>query len=340
MGTNSSRSLRDILFTAVTAAGMLFGKVSELRSQEPLPTPDESPTLLIAGGVIMKPGIWADKERCGAPWSAMPQKDLDPWGFFAKAVELTGKENPNIVIITSAAGDDATVLGENYVEILKSLFPGSVVHYIDYVTPEKDAKFKQFISDAHLLIGTGGDQWDALNAFGTKTETYAALQKFKGVFATNSALSMTLGEGVLRRPDKFIKAMDIETRPGWGFVKKAVIDTHMKRIDSAMEAENISGRWDRLLDAMERYPGFSGFGVDERTALIKKNNTCTVFGEQSAYFAVPQGRAHSFSEDKMLRYRPDVKTVFEFRNDDRFCSEKLRMEPKLNPQSQSPARQR
>ena len=66
-----------------------------------------------------------------------------------------------------------------------------------------------------------------------------------------------------------IRHNNLETAPGLGLVKTAIIDQHfLKR-----------SRYNRLFSALVDFPKLTGIGIDESTAIIVVGNTATVVGD-------------------------------------------------------------
>ena len=124
----------------LAAAGISASGMQNLAASEPLLEQFPATLMIGGGGPIVKPGLWADLQRCGATFSTVPVEYQDVWKFLRESIRQTGKENPNIVVITAAAGavdineDEAELYGQNYTALLRSLSPNSKVNYIAEVT--------------------------------------------------------------------------------------------------------------------------------------------------------------------------------------------------------------
>src|SRR5438067_1932543 len=59
---------------------------------------------------------------------------------------------------------------------------------------------------------------------------------------------------------------------GFGFLPGFIVDQHFLRRD----------RVNRLLGALDRYPGYAGLGIDEQTAVVVRGRTLTVVGNSYA----------------------------------------------------------
>lgn len=350
MNGNRRDFLRSLLTTATLAVG-LPGLASEDLSFIPKKLPS---TLILAGGIVTKPGFWAEQQRCGASWNSLPTEHQDLWKFFGESIRQTGKQSPTIVVISAAAGDtdinkdEAVLYGQNYVGILRNLSPGSKVSYIANFISAHDADDIDCagrLREADLVVMTGGAQSELIRRIGRDTLTYQALVDIyhlgECVIAGTSAGAMVMTQIVPNGGS----ADDGQTlagvlNNGYAFLQNIIVDTHF--FDR--------GRFQRLAAIIAEYPGNIGIGVDERACLILKGDLGTVFAEEGkhVYVMLPLGHPHKFPEEKEYVVNENRCTVYRFAHGETIDLKNLRIatpeevlrQEIMAKQSKSPAQTR
>lgn len=137
------------------------------------------------------------------------------------------------------------------------------------------------LQKAKLIFISGGDQVRFMNVV-QNTPIKTALQKayengstISGTSAGAAVMSEKMITGNQKLQKEYSGTFDnirydnLETSEGLGLLKTAVIDQHfLKR-----------NRYNRLLSALVEFPGLTGIGIDESTAIIVRNNQIEVAGE-------------------------------------------------------------
>jgi len=162
-------------------------------------------------------------------------------------------------------------------------------------TPDKvnNKLWLDSLEHAKLIFICGGDQMRFMNVV-LHTPVYNAIHKAYETGATISGTSagaavmnkyMITGNELLGDTtyhETFRKIIDgnMEIKEGLGMVDSVIVDQHfIKR-----------SRYNRLISALAKYPGFPCIGIDESTAIILEGKKITVAGEsQVVVFTNPQG---------------------------------------------------
>jgi cyanophycinase len=192
-----------------------------------------------------------------------------------KVVEMSGKEESRIVVMTTATEHPKEV-GSQYRKIFKRLG----VKDIDVVNINSrfDAQSEEYagaISDASCIFFTGGDQLRITSLLGG-TPAYESLHNaynrgalLVGTSAGASAMSSNMiVEGT---DDDAPKYCTLKMAPGLGLLHEVIIDQHFAQ----------RGRIGRLLVAVAQNPHMLGVGIDEDTAIVVDGDTFRVIGSQT-----------------------------------------------------------
>lgn len=211
-----------------------------------------------------------------------------------KVVELSGKRESKITIIT-AASQDPVELGHTYIKVFKKLGVEDVVA-LD-ISSRLEAQ-RQDITDRILnstgIFFTGGDQLRITSILGGSRVYHALHSVYKrgvliaGTSAGASVMSDTMivgGDG-----DEAPKGNAINMAPGMGLLEEVVIDQHFAQ----------RGRIGRLLLAVAQNPHVIGVGIDEDTAiLVNPDATFSVIGSQTV--TVVDGSSVEFTNVSELK---------------------------------------
>ena len=193
-----------------------------------------------------------------------------------KVVELAGKRDTNLVIMT-AATEMPEVVGEDYRRIFKRLgAENTTVLNISTREEANDSRAIKCIDEATGIFFTGGDQLRITSLLGGTGgyeklhEAYKRGVVIAGTSAGASVMSSTMiVEGDSERaPHK----NTLKMAPGMGLINGVVVDQHFAQ----------RGRLGRLLTAVAQNPYVLGIGIDEDTAMVvSPNGQFKVFGSQT-----------------------------------------------------------
>lgn len=192
--------------------------------------------------------------------------------------QLAGKEKAKIVVVSTAhnnAGDESK--SDNFLNEWKKLNPASLtLLHAKSKEMANDAKFLEPVKDATAVWFTGGDQSRIMNRYlGTKFETeLKQLHRRGGAIGGTSAGASVLS-GVMIASGKDEATMTT----GFDFLRGFIIDQHFVKRD----------RKTRLIDAVDKHPGFVGIGIDEATAVIATGRTFKIVGDSTVTVIHSQG---------------------------------------------------
>lgn len=203
-----------------------------------------------------------------------------PLSLMKELVETARLGNDDyIVVLTMSSG----VPEESY-ETVRSELSGLCANPITgfHFTKEQANERQEWIDsvrNARLIYVTGGDQnrfmevvretalyramHDAYNRGGTISGTSAGAAIMSQVMITGSKVS---GEG---SDFRYVRANDVKTAEGMGFLTSAVIDQHFIR----------RSRYNRLMGVLADNPAKLMIGIDESTALVVNGKNAKVVGE-------------------------------------------------------------
>ncbi len=136
------------------------------------------------------------------------------------------------------------------------------------------------IAGAKLIYISGGDQNRFMDVVAGSEVEKAIHKAYKngamvgGTSAGAAVISAIMITGNSRKNPEYsatfntIEADNIETRPGLGMLKKAIVDQHFVK----------RSRHNRLISAVIDYPAMNGIGIDESTAILVKGKDAEVVG--------------------------------------------------------------
>lgn len=203
-----------------------------------------------------------------------------PMEALEKFVALS--QNGLIMVITSASGEPE----KEGPSVVRQLINAGAknIRWLDIDQPEianSDSVVK-LIEAASAIFFTGGVQERLMHRIGA-TRSEAAIKKLYfergGIIGGTSAGAAVMSEVMITgtelinkdTTDAFttIQAKNIETKPGFGFLNKVIIDQHF----AARKRHN------RLISLVLEHPHLVGIGIDEHTAiLVQPNGEFKVYG--------------------------------------------------------------
>ena len=241
--------MRQLRLLSLTAC--LYLLTPSLPAQEKIEAPKE-PAAAIKGALVIVGG------------GTMPDSVIQAF------VKLAGGPKAELVVIptASAAADKDTA--EATIALWKKRGAGQVrVLHTRSRDRANDADFVKPLTTATAIWLGGGDQNRLVDAYQTtlvEKEMRRLLER-GGVIGGTSA-----GAAVMSKVMIAGGAPPAKLREGFGFLPNGVVDQHfLKR-----------NRIDRLLDVLQRQPGWFGLGIDEGTAAVVKGSTITIVGNSMA----------------------------------------------------------
>jgi cyanophycinase len=210
-------------------------------------TGPEKGSLLIAGGGRLGQEIWD------------------------KFIELAGGKTAAIVVIPTAIGDSAIPAGEATVRQLINM--GLTNVQMLHTNKRTEADLERFVSPLQNATGVwfnGGRQWRLADSY-LDTRTQKELEnvlKRGGVIGGSSAGATIIGSYMVRGDTKNNTIMMGDHITGLNFLKNATIDQHVMRRNRQFD----------LVPVIEKFPHLLGIGIDERTAIIVKQDRFEVIG--------------------------------------------------------------
>lgn len=220
------------------------------------PTP--AGTLLVIGG---KENKGADK-----PEDKEKSSDFERLGVLKTFIELTGKKNPAIEVVTSASAEgDASF--EEYRKAFEELKVESVGHIHHNSREEVLANgFIERIDKADGVFFAGGDQLKYTSRYGGTPFLTKLKERYihnKIVVAGTSAGAMTLSTPMIYAGNNEVQEIggEIKITTGMEFLKDVCIDTHF--VDR--------GRFIRMAQVIVTNPSCIGIGIGEDTAIVVRN---------------------------------------------------------------------
>jgi cyanophycinase len=202
-----------------------------------------------------------------------------PDAVVERFMELAGGEKANIVVIlTAGESADKSENGTALLEPWKSRKAAAVavLHTRSRKTAD-DAAFVEPLRKATGVWFTGGSQARLAETYvGTAVEKELhELLKRGGVIGGTSA-----GAAIMSRLMIVAGEPHAQTGAGFDLLPGAVVDQHFL----------VRKHQARLLEVIEKHPGFVGFGIDEGTALIVRGRQLRVLGDSSVTVCLAASR--------------------------------------------------
>ncbi len=212
-------------------------------------------------------------------------------------VRRAGGTKARIVVMTAATSLPEEV-GDNYIRVFERL-GAEDVRVVD--TKERrdseDSRAIEAVEQATGVFFTGGDQAQIIRAMKDTPLDEAIHRRYQeGIIVGGTSA------GAAMMPDIMIVEGDSETNPrfdvvdmgpGMGFLPGIVIDQHFSQ----------RGRLGRLVAALAQQPAVLGFGIDENTAILVRNNQFEVIGA-GAVTVVDESTVTYSNADEILKDEP------------------------------------
>lgn len=188
-------------------------------------------------------------------------------------VQLAKGKNARIVVMTTAT-EKPEEMGEIYIKAFSKLGVKEV-RVVD-VSSRADSMAEENIEAVEHATGlffTGGDQLHVTSLMGgTELQRiiHARYEKDLIIGGTSAGAAMMSNSMILSGDsDENPRLGSVSMGAGMDLIVGCIIDTHFSQ----------RGRHGRLLAAVAHYPQDVGFGIDENTAFVVKNNQFEVIGE-------------------------------------------------------------
>ncbi len=187
-------------------------------------------------------------------------------GILKSVLNEIGKDNPNIILITTASQIPDEV-SENYLDAFAKLDCSNVTHLRIRSREEVDkAEHLEALKTCDGIMISGGNQMRLTTIYGGSDflnimrERYMNEEKF--VIAGTSAGAMAMSSTMIAEgsASKAHKKGEVKQTVGWGLIRNVIIDSHFIQ----------RGRFTRLAQAVGTNPGSIGLGLGEDTGVIIK----------------------------------------------------------------------
>lgn len=245
-------------------ASMLSFAVAELANTEVMEVHGPANgTLIIAGGAL--------KDR----------------KVYERFVELAGGPEAKIVVVPTA-GDDRGLNREGAMDRLQKSFSKYGVEnvYVLHTRDRNQANNPEFVAplkDATGVWFNGGRQWRLADSY-LDTECHKAFNEVLergGVIGGSSAGATIQGSYLFRGDTKKNTILCGDHEVGLGFMTNVAIDQHLLARNRQFD----------MFEALEKYPGIFGIGLDENTAIEVQGSKFKVLGQH--YVLVYDGKFNS-----------------------------------------------
>jgi cyanophycinase len=198
----------------------------------------------------------------------------DSLKIIGKFLELSGGLNKAKVIVMTAATDDPVGAAERYREVFARLkFSDFEFLNIADRSESYDDAILEKVRNATGLYFTGGNQLHVTALMGGSPLHHLILDKFNQgmTIGGTSAGAMMMSSSTLLSGESTIapELNTIKVAPGMEMLDRSIIDTHFSQ----------RGRHGRLLSSIAQNPQVLGIGIDERTAIVVKDDKFEVIGE-------------------------------------------------------------
>ncbi len=185
-------------------------------------------------------------------------------GILKSVLNQINKENPFVVLITSASGIPVEV-STNYLQAFEKLNCTNVKHLNirnrdDVDTSENLASLEQ----CDGVMVSGGNQMRLTTIFGGSKFLEILHSRYKDeegfVIAGTSAGAMAMSSTMISEGNASRAHLkgEVKLTVGWGFIGNLIIDSHFIQ----------RGRFTRLVQAVATNPGSLGIGLGEDTGVI------------------------------------------------------------------------
>ena len=240
------KSNRIPVFSIIICLLFIQQGFSQTTSQTTTRGPEKG-SLLIAGGGRLGQDIWD------------------------KFIELAGGKTATIVVVPTAIGDNAIPAGEATVKQLKEMGIENV--FFLHTTNPSEADRVSFVKPLLNATGvwfTGGRHWRLTDAYlNTRTQKeFENVLARGGVIGGSSAGATIQGSYMVRGDTKNNTIMMGDHTIGFGYLKNATVDQHVMRRNRQFD----------LIAVIEKFPEMLGIGIDEKTAIVVRQDQFEVIG--------------------------------------------------------------
>jgi len=209
---------------------------------------------------------------------------------FARFVELAGGKNAKIVLIPTAS-DDSGLNRQGAFERLERSFAryGIPKVHVLHTRDRAEANDPGFVSHLKSATGVwfnGGRQWRLADSY-LNTASHDAMNELLdrgGVIGGSSAGATIQGSYLFRGDTKTNTILCGDHEQGLSFINNVAIDQHVIARNRQFD----------MFEALEKYPGMLGIGLDENTAIEVHGSQFKVIGQH--YVLVYDGKF--FSRDR------------------------------------------
>lgn len=265
------------------------------KKQNTCPVP--SGMLLIIGGAENKGEEEAKRKQT--------PENFERLEILKKFIELTGKQQPVIEIITtgSSEGEEAFDDYKKAFEKLKLKHLGHIHHTSHKELLVNDEGLIERIKNADGVFFTGGDQLKYTSIYGGTHFLLELKDRYihdKIVIAGTSAGAMAMSTPMIYAGNDEVQELGsmIKVTTGLEFMKDVCIDTHFVH----------RGRFIRMAQVIVTNPTCIGLGIEEDTAIIVRNGleveivgTGTVIIIEG--FSITDSSIEEFTEEKPISIR-------------------------------------
>ena len=211
-------------------------------------------------------------------------------GILKSVLNQIGKENPTIILITTASQIPDEV-SENYLDAFAKLDCKNVTHLRIRNRDEVDKpEHIAAIEACDGIMISGGNQMRLTTIYGGSEFLTILKNRYQNehnfVIAGTSAGAMAMSSTMIAegRAQTAHQKGAVKLAVGWGLVRNLIIDSHfIKR-----------GRFGRLAEAVARFPKLLGVGLAEDTAIIIEDRTnFKVIGSGMVIVFDPKSLSHN-----------------------------------------------
>lgn len=189
-------------------------------------------------------------------------------GILKSVLNEIGKENPNIILITTASQIPDEV-SENYLDAFEKLDCTNVTHLRIRNRDEVDKpEHLKALEACDGIMISGGNQMRLTTIYGGSEFLTIIKRRYREeegfVLAGTSAGAMAMSSTMIAEGSAATahKKGEVKLTVGWGLVRNLIIDSHFIQ----------RGRFTRLAQAVGTNPGSIGIGLGEDTGVIIKGD--------------------------------------------------------------------
>lgn len=188
-------------------------------------------------------------------------------------VRLAGGKEARIVTVTAPSCIPRKT-GSEYTRTFQLM--GVKSHYVVHLSLRSRARRQEMVEEVEQATGiflTGGDQVRGMGLVRMREVDELLIRRFRSgvVMAGTSAGAAMIPATIItgRESESLPRPGTVQLKPGLGFVKDVIVDTHFSQ----------RSRFGRLAVAVTRKPHCLGIGIDEDTAVVVKDGCAEVLGQ-------------------------------------------------------------